>query len=269
MLKTVKKCGDILSLFTHDQPEWGVTEVSQKLGLPKSSSHDFMNSLAAISLLRKLPTGRYRLGWRVNALNSLLLETTTFREYGRQAMSHLQARFGTVTHLGVLDGATVLFLDRLSGRHPVKIHGAEIGDRKPAATMSIGKALLACQPWENVEAALRDFRRAIGPPLDGVTRPAIDVDYDELQATLTQVRIDECAFFVSPEFCSVGAPIWDYSNIVVAAISMSATPQSFQANRTSYIKAVREAAIWISEQLGAPGTPDQRWAAIRKRAGQR
>jgi DNA-binding IclR family transcriptional regulator len=269
MLKTVQKCGDVLGLFTHSRSEWGVTEVSRKLGLSKSSAHAFLSSLTAIGLIRKMSTGRYRLGWRINTLNGLLLGTTTCREHGRQAMSSLQARFGEVTHLGVLDGATVLFLDKLASTHAVHIAGAEVGDRKPAATMSIGKALLSCQPWEDVERALREFRETIGPPVDGILRPAIDVDHDALRIALREVRAEGCAFFLSPDFCAVGAPIWDHTNSVAAAISLSAPTQRFQANKARYVRAIREATDWVSEQLGAPGSPQRRWAEIRQREDQR
>lgn len=265
MLKTVQKCDEVLSLFTSSSPEWGVTSVSNKLKIPKSSAHSLLSSLAVIGLTRKLSNGRYRLGWRINALNSLLMKTTICREYGHKALQRLVMRFGETTHLGVLDGASVLFLDKLSGTHAVKIKGAEIGDRKPAAMMSIGKALLACEQWDNVLKALRDFNEAIGPSLNGEVRPAIDIDYEELFVALEQVRRDGFATYTSLVFSAVSAPIWDHSNSIVAAISMSSPNSRFFANKAKYIEAVCEAADWSSSQLGAYEPPQKRWAAIRGR----
>jgi branched-chain amino acid transport system ATP-binding protein len=42
MLQTIQKAGELLALFDRDHTEWGVREVSAKLKMAKSSTHDLM-----------------------------------------------------------------------------------------------------------------------------------------------------------------------------------------------------------------------------------
>lgn len=265
MLSTVDKCGELLGLFSQERPEWGVTEISRRLDMPKSSAHAIVSSLAAIGLVQRISNGRYRLGWRINALNSVLMATAACREHGRVALKKLVDRFGETVHLAVLDGANVLFLDKLSGTHAVLVPGAGIGDREPASPMAVGKALLASLPWSEVEASQRLLQQTAPPSEEGLPRWGIDIEYDQLRQELEQVRREHCAFYHSTEFCAVGAPIWDHTASVVASISMSSPTYRFQNNKAKYIEAVCAVTDWVSDRLGAPGSRQRRWANLRQR----
>ena len=48
MLLTVKKIGPVLDLFSVERPEWGVTEVAERLGTAKSSAHALLVSLGVV-----------------------------------------------------------------------------------------------------------------------------------------------------------------------------------------------------------------------------
>jgi DNA-binding IclR family transcriptional regulator len=78
MLGSVSRACRVLGLFTTDSPEWGVSQVALELGAAKSSVRALLATLAEIGLVRRLPDGRYRLGWR--ALSSRgAVETRSWR----------------------------------------------------------------------------------------------------------------------------------------------------------------------------------------------
>lgn len=261
MLLTLAKSGEILSLFTRTHPEWGVTEAGLALDIPKSSAHALMSSLASIGLLQRGQMGRYRLGWRISSLNRLLMTTTQFREISREAMERLHGRFRDTVHLGVLDGPDVVFLEIVRSAHSVPVPGADTGERKPAARISLGKALLACRPWEEVQAFYRPHKSA-----SRITS-AWSGDIDELERELAIIRMQGYALYSSSDFFAVGAPIWDYSGEVVAALSMSVPASRFEFHQQRYVGAVIESSNWISDQLGAAKSSSHRWRELCKSLG--
>ena len=76
MLSTLGRAARLLDLFTLDAPEWGATAVAAELQIAKSQAHELLVSLAGGGLLQRVGAGRYRLGWRIVALNSVLVETS-------------------------------------------------------------------------------------------------------------------------------------------------------------------------------------------------
>lgn len=217
----------------------GVTEAGLALDIPKSSAHALMSSLASIGLLQRGQMGRYRLGWRISSLNRLLMTTTQFREISREAMERLHGRFRDTVHLGVLDGPDVVFLEIVRSAHSVPVPGADTGERKPAARISLGKALLACRPWEEVQAFYRPHKSA-----SRITS-AWSGDIDELERELAIIRMQGYALYSSSDFFAVGAPIWDYSGEVVAALSMSVPASRFEFHQQRYVGAVIESELDI------------------------
>src|SRR3954470_18408005 len=86
VLRTLSRATAVLDLFTADAPEWGPTAVSHELRIAKSQAHELLVSLALGGLLQRVGTGRYRLGWRIAALNSVLVETSDLLRLAAPAM---------------------------------------------------------------------------------------------------------------------------------------------------------------------------------------
>src|SRR4051794_41972859 len=76
MLSTLGRAAKVLDLFTVEAPEWGATAVAHELQIAKSQAHELLVSLAVGGLLQRVGMGRYRLGWRIVALNAVLVETS-------------------------------------------------------------------------------------------------------------------------------------------------------------------------------------------------
>ncbi len=89
MLSTLGKSSQVLELFSVAHPERGVSEVADVLGIPKTSAHSLLATLAAVGLLRRTEGSRYRLGWKLLRLRQSLLESTRLRQEARPAMEQL------------------------------------------------------------------------------------------------------------------------------------------------------------------------------------
>ncbi len=249
MLGTVQKAGEVLDLFTREKPEWGVSEVAKALGIPKSSAHALLSTLALIGLLKRGPDGRYRLGWRILTLSQVLLSSNSWRQEARKAMEEVVARFGETAHLAVLECGRVVYVEKLEGTQAVRVANTGVGVELPAHCSAVGKVLLAYLPWKEV---VRIMAERGMPALTANTITTLD----ELQTELQGVREKGYAYDIEetvPELCCVAAPIRDHTGEVIAAMSLSVPFYRFQQMKSEYRNAILKATQQVSERLGYMG----------------
>ena len=246
MLQTIEKAGEVLALFEREHAEWGVREVAERLGLAKSSAHDLLTSLAHVGLLGKTEEGRYRLGWRLVTLSETLLATSELRCEARPILEELAAQYQETIHLAVLDDTKVVYADKLEGKQAVRVELTSLGMRLYPHCTALGKVLLAYRPEADVKRIIKT---------NGLPRftPNTITDEGELEQTLTQIRKQGYAYDLEeilPDLCCVGAPIYNYTGHVIAAISMSIPAYRFQRSQTEFRKAVVQVGKVISARLG-------------------
>ncbi len=249
MLQTLQKAGELLALFDRDHTDWGVREVASKLKMAKSSTHDLMSSLAQLGILNKTEDNRYRLGWRLVTLSETLLATTELLREARPVMEELAARYQETIHLAVLDDTQAVYVDKLEGRQAVRVELTSLGARLYAHCSALGKVLLAyCS-----EGEVKRIIRTAGLPQ--FTSNTI-TDEEELKQALIKIRKQGYAYDLEEimiDLCCVGAPIYNHTGQVVAAISMSLPTYRFRRSQTEYRDAVIRTAKAISARLGYYG----------------
>ncbi|HTP07482.1 MAG TPA: IclR family transcriptional regulator [Anaerolineae bacterium] len=250
MLQTIEKASEVLALFDREHPEWGVREVAEALRLAKSSAHDLLTSLEQVGLLGKNEDGRYRLGWRLVTLSETLLATTELRREARPIMEELADQYRETIHLAVLDDTKVVYVDKLEGKQAVRVELTSLGTRLYAHCSALGKVLLAYQPEENVKRIIK---------IEGLPRFTANTitDAGELEQALAKVRKQGYAIDqeeILPDLCCIGAPIYNYTGQVIAAISMSIPAYRFQRSQVELRKAVMRTGKLISERLGYYGS---------------
>lgn len=246
MLQTVDKAGQVLTLFSLERSEWGVSEVAQALEFPKSSTSVLMSTLADQGLLRRTRTRRYRLGWRVMALSQILLETTDFRTEARRVMEYLVSRFGELVHLAALENDRAIYVDKVQGTRAVQVAVTRVGATLPAHGSGVGKVLLAHRPWEEVVELLKK------QGLPRLTTNTI-ATLEGLRSELDTVRSRGYAYDLEEtvlDLRCVAAPIRDHTGEVVAAISFSVPAYRFDQGEERYRAAIVEAARTVSENIG-------------------
>lgn len=99
----------------------------------------------------------FSLGLRVVELSGSVLENLDIRKVARPQLDRLGAATGETVHLGVMEGAEMVYLDKVESTHPVRMY-SRIGARAPLHCTGVGKVLLAFTPvddWPELE--LRQF----------------------------------------------------------------------------------------------------------------
>ena len=247
MLLTVQSVGRILDLYSLDEPEWGPTEVGAELGMSRSKAQQLLASMGEIGLLRRVPGGRYRVGWRGLALERIVTGSAPFRPLARTMAEALARRGGATVHVATLDAGRVVYVDRIVGEHTPRLPGSEVGDTLPAHCSGVGKVLLAYLDPGQLDALLD--RHGL-PRLTKYTITARDGLYAELH----RVRRDGVAYDreeVSLGLWCVAAPIQDADGQVVAAMSLSTRVQHAALSGDAYRSAVVQATQAVSAQLRA------------------
>lgn len=215
MLGTLDKATTVLMLFS-SKPEWGVSEVSRELGVPKSSTHSLLTSLAQTGLLEHTFDNRYRLGWRLLTLSRSLLDGSSLRVHAQPTVQALRSRLDATVHLATLNSGQITYIDKVDGRRSPVIALSAVGSRAPAHCTALGKVLLAYSP----SAALVEAADASG--LRRYTDNTI-CRLVELQGQLAKIRRHGYACDMEEMLrgiCCFAAPITDADGRALAAISI-------------------------------------------------
>ncbi|OOY06049.1 IclR family transcriptional regulator [Thioclava sp. F28-4] len=126
-MKTLRKVGELLRQFTAAQPEHSVTDLSRAIGNSVSGTHDLVNGLARIGLLRKVERGRYRLGPLVATLNRAREDSSALTEAARPVLAALWRDYGETLHLTLHDHGRLLVLDALEGTQALRVSREALG----------------------------------------------------------------------------------------------------------------------------------------------
>lgn len=235
----------------------GVTEISAVLGYNKSTVYRILRVLAEHGFVEQSPsTQKYSLGVKLLELGTAYLTNCEVRKQARPFLEKLVADSGETVHLAILRDWEVLYIDRVEPPNSGISVGQKVGRRFPAYCTAGGKALLAWLPQEQLEQFLASV------PLKPMT-PKTITDPGELRKELVRVR--ERGYAVDREEIHewgrcVGAPIFDFTGGVVAAVSISGLSMRLTDERIETVLAplVMEAARDISARLGyrrKPGPP--------------
>jgi DNA-binding IclR family transcriptional regulator len=133
----------LLKLFTPEQPELQLAEVSGLAGLNKTTAHRLLQALHSESMLDRNPAdGAYRLGPALMVLGVQALSSNDLRLRARPLLNRLAKETGETATLEVPIDDTMLILDEVTGSHLVRA-GGNVGTRWPIHATSTGKAFIA------------------------------------------------------------------------------------------------------------------------------
>ncbi|MFB4162442.1 IclR family transcriptional regulator [Alteribacillus sp. JSM 102045] len=230
-----------LKSFSEDEPEMGVSELSKKLGLGVSTTHRLLSTLAQEDFVVKNPaTNKYTIGLSVLQLTNTVTEQIRIIKESQPVLQRLTEETGESSHIGIIDGEHVIYLQKVDGIHPVKLD-SHLGKRNPIHCTSSGQAILAFQPEEMITDRL--FR-----PLKEYTEYTL-TEPEELKRKLINIRSN--GFVTSNQefrknIYSIGAPIYKTSNNVIASINIAGPVQRIKPNKKNFIDKVLEASRQLS-----------------------
>ncbi len=254
ILQSVQRGLQILKLFTSSNPVWSITDIAKTLELSKSTVSRIISDLIEEGYIEKT-RNKYRLGFSLLCLSGVITSHLEIHKESRDTLKELVHKVGETAHIAILEDLEITYLHKVECKNPVKLL-TNIGKKNPPTSTGSGKILLAYQP----ETVLQDLIDA-GLPKMG---PNSITDPQQLRQELQNVRKKGYSFCIDEmqkDIISIGAAIRDYTNEVVAAVSLVGPKhRGIGTNTLTNINEVKKAAEEISEKLGyIRGLDEKRW----------
>jgi DNA-binding IclR family transcriptional regulator len=224
----------------------GVTEVADRVDLPKSTAARMLASLAREGAVEQLPgETRYRLGPRIESLATGLIGSGGVLAIARPHLVELASSIGEAAGLSVPEGDAMHYVDQVDSDHPVGVRDWT-GARIPMHAVSSGLAVLALWPRARSDQYL-------SAPLERFTDRTM-TDPAQLRTRLQRIQIEGQAWTngeYAEGIASVAAAIADADGEIVAAVHVHGPSYRFpQAGREAALGAqVVTAATRITRAL--------------------
>ena len=141
----------LLKAFSEDDDELGISELSRRLGLAKSTVHRLAVTLVSEGLLEQdRDNGKYHLGIALFRLGALVRRRMNVSNEARPYLYDLREKINETVHLAILDGTEIMYVYNLESTQAIRMR-SDIGVRKPAHCTAEGQAILAFQPPELID----------------------------------------------------------------------------------------------------------------------
>src|SRR5947199_3540574 len=204
-----------------DEREATPRRLSEVLHEPRTTVYRLLTGLQALDMVEAgSRAGTYRLGWRLLRLGSAVIERLDERQAALPVMERIHERTGETVFLCVRRGDDAVCIERLDGLR-VQSLALRLGGSLPLHLGAGPRALLAWEPREEWETYVARVPLEAMTEKTPVTRDAL---FEELERSL------EDGYVISNEdvthgIASLGAPVFDYSGHVRAAISIGGMQQ--------------------------------------------
>jgi IclR family acetate operon transcriptional repressor len=191
----------------------GVTEVADRVRLPKSTVARLLASLVSEGAVEQVPGGTdYRIGGRLVTLAAGVRPTRNLIALARPHLVELAGSIGEAAGLSIPDGYQVHYVDQEDSPHPVGIRDWT-GTRLPMHAVSSGLVILAHMPTVDAE-------RFLTGPLERFT-PGTVTDPALIRERIRRARLDGYAWTrdeIAEGISSVAAALADEDGEVIGAI---------------------------------------------------
>ncbi len=237
-------------------------ELASASGLPRGTAHRLLASLVAHGMVALTPDERHYVpGIHLLTLAQQTWEHMDLRVAAAPALKELGRETQETVHLAMLDGDSIVYVDKVESVHPLRLHSA-IGRRNAIHCTALGKVMAAYLDPDAQKALVHRLDLQRHTPATLATPAA-------LLKALRQIRADGVAFdreeHVPGNHC-VAAPVFDFRGRCVGALSVTAPTQRVDTHQLDgFAQKVRDAARATGQRMG--GAAPQSNAPTTTRAG--
>ena len=248
VVQSVSRALDLLEIFLELGPEIGLTEIASALQLNKATTYHLLSTLEGRRFLERPSNSRqYRLGSQLLELGSYYQSQLDIHHVALPILTTLAEKTNWTAFLVVPDGDEALCVERIEGNDDVRIFHLRVGSRLPLHAGAGPRVLLSGKTDDEILAYAKrtQLRPSTPKTISSIEKLMVDV-----KRTRKQGYAISCED-VNLGVAAIGAPIRDYSNQVIAAVSLSSLTIWFGEEKIPELAAIiKSAAEQISIKMG-------------------
>jgi IclR family pca regulon transcriptional regulator len=252
IVKSVAKAFAVLQAFEPDVSELVLADIARRAGVNNATAFRMLNTLVMLGYVEKVDdTRRFRLTFKCLELGFSAIARSDLRSLARPILRGIVGPRIEAASIGVLDGDTIVYIERIQAGLERLAVDIRVGNRVPAYSSALGRAILSRLPHDTQEAILK-----ANPPRR-LTDQTI-VDPDEI---LAKIRLAaDLGYALSDQETVTGlrviaAPITDIDGVPIAAVSAAAPTygRSIEEFMADARVVVCDAAARLSTAIAAAG----------------
>ncbi len=148
---TLGKAVSLLELVVMSPQPLRFTDILQRCKQPRGTLHRQLGHLLEEGLLEQRDDQTYVAGLRLLTFASQAWTRNDLRSIAAPHLRSLHEKTQESVHLGVLRCAEIVYLDKIDGKHAVRMY-SQIGRVSPAYCTGVGKAALSLLPEAELDA---------------------------------------------------------------------------------------------------------------------
>jgi IclR family pca regulon transcriptional regulator len=252
LVQSVAKCFRVLEAFSAADPELTLAQVARRASMDNATAFRLLNTLVLLGYVERIAgTRNFRLALKCLDLGFNAIARTELRDRVRPVLRSLVGEVNEAASIGVLDGAEVVYVERVQAGLVRLGVDVRVGSRIPAYCSAIGLAMLAFLPKDEQNRVLALKARV-------KLTPRTVTDLREIQTRLAKVRRSGYAVAdqeITSGLRALAAPVLDPDGQPIAAVSVVAPVMRMPLERFLKVTLgpVQEAARTISKAMQAGG----------------
>ena len=245
-VQSIDRALDIIEAVAIKEEGRSLTEISEYVGLHKSTAYRIIMTLVNRGYLEKTRDGNYKLGYKMIEITSYYINNLELLTEARPYIAEINTYLGLAAYLGILDGDQVVYAEKINSPSASRLYYVR-RTRVNAYCSSLGKCMLANYSNSELDNIMKDCSFI-------KFTPNTISDMEQLRAELAKVRKQGWAMddeeYELGQRC-IGAPIYDYRGDIVAAVSASGEKHILTDDRIEEVaQYIVKKAFEISKSLG-------------------
>ena len=245
---SVKKAFQILQMIADSPSGLGVSDLSKRLSMGKSTVHGITMGLEALGVLVRDPVQKkFNLGYTLLELSRRAYGRIELRDIARGPMERLMEKVGETIFLGIMNGDHVTILDMVESNNEMKITSPP-GTRLPLLAAATGKVFLAQLEEKKAKEIVQKMGLARFTP-----KSIFDLKKFLREAEETRKRgyaVDDEEYMLGVR--AVAAPIQTASHPLAAIWVVGFTSSLDDQKVKTVIREIQKTTQEISQALEAP-----------------
>jgi DNA-binding IclR family transcriptional regulator len=149
----IDKCFTILDLLARTREPLGISDISGKLGLNKSTVFNIVHTLQDLNVLENHPDGKFVFGTRIYILGNIAGNRSELIQTAHPYLEMINAKTKLSAFLGIRSDRQSILIDKVDSAYGIKV-SSEIGLRMPVLAGPGIKAMLTQLPDGDIDEIL-------------------------------------------------------------------------------------------------------------------